>query len=192
MKDELAEAVTRAGNDPRLQAILAEVCETADMGFAAIACVTRDRWIACQVEDKVAFGLDPGSELDIKTTICDEIRDFGDAIVIDDVVSDDRWRNHHTPVFYGFKSYASFPLYLDGGTFFGTLCALGDEPRAISADKMIASFKEWAQKVAAILSERFVSEGLRIKALADNPRLLHSVDMQASRSSPDPSPSRPS
>ena len=165
MKDRLAAAIAEAGDDPRLKAVVRKICEVADVGFAAIACVTRDRWIACQVEDKVGFGLDPGAELDIKTTICDEIRDCGDAIVIDDVIADARWRNHHTPAFYGFQSYASFPLYLDDGVFFGTLCALGDEPRTMSAQAMIGFLQEEARKVAAILSDAFMREGLPIKAL---------------------------
>ena len=53
--------------------ILEVVCRTTGMGFAAVARVTKDRWVACAVRDEIAVGLTPGGELDVKTTICDEI-----------------------------------------------------------------------------------------------------------------------
>ncbi|WP_204283215.1 hypothetical protein, partial [Klebsiella pneumoniae] len=67
---------------PEVETILAELCERTGMGFAAVARVTADRWVACQVLDKIEFGLDAGDELAIKTTICDEIRASGQGIYI--------------------------------------------------------------------------------------------------------------
>ena len=54
--------------------ILEVVCRATGMGFAAVARVTDDRWIACAVRDEINFGLQPGGELDVRTTLCDEIR----------------------------------------------------------------------------------------------------------------------
>lgn len=169
MKDALAVAIAKAGDDPRLKRIVDDVCRVTGMGFAAIACVTRDRWIACQVADRIEFGLDPGQELEIKTTICNDIRDCGDAVVIDDLVADERWRRHHAPILYGFKSYASFPLFLDDGRFFGTLCAIDPEPCRLSADATIAFFEARAHEVAAILSAAMAGEETVRSVLADNP-----------------------
>ncbi len=42
--------------------ILEVVCRTTGMGFAAVARVTEDRWIACAVLDQIEFGLQPGGE----------------------------------------------------------------------------------------------------------------------------------
>jgi len=108
--------------------ILDTVCRMTGMGFAAVARVTDERWIACSILDEIAFGLLPGGELDLETTICNEIRDSRQAVVIPDVAADDHYRNHHTPVRYGFRSYISFPILLPGGQFFGTLCAIDPEP----------------------------------------------------------------
>jgi hypothetical protein len=47
--------------------ILEVVCRTTGMGFAAVARVTENRWIACSVRDKIAFGLHPGGELKVET-----------------------------------------------------------------------------------------------------------------------------
>jgi hypothetical protein len=43
--------------------ILDVICRTTGMGFAAVARVTDDRWIACSVLDNIDFGLTPGGEL---------------------------------------------------------------------------------------------------------------------------------
>ena len=61
-------------------AILEVVCRTTGMGFAAVARVTEDRWVACAVRDEIAFGLAPGGELPVETTICDEIRNPLNAV----------------------------------------------------------------------------------------------------------------
>ena len=56
-------------------AILDVVCDVTGMGFAAIARVTRQRWVCLAARDKIAFGLRPGDELKVETTICREVRD---------------------------------------------------------------------------------------------------------------------
>jgi GAF domain-containing protein len=153
-KDAFAAEVAAQGDDDALRAILREMCALTGMGFAAVARVTDTRWIAAQVVDRVAFGLQPGDELELKTTICDEIRESGRGIVIDNVGDDPHWRTHHTPVLYGFKSYVSIPLFLDDGSFYGTLCAIDDEKRVLSAPATVALLEKLAKRTAAILSVR--------------------------------------
>ena len=151
-------------DDDRLRATLREICDTTGMGFSAVARVTETRWIACLVEDRIAFGLDPGGELKIHETICDEIRDSGEAIVFDDASDDIKWSRHPVPVIYGFKSYCSFPVYLEDGTFFGTLCAIDPAPRRVEDEAIVAMFSAFARQVGAILSEALLSA--RSKSLA--------------------------
>ena len=102
--DDLQNEAVALGDDKRLKEILREVCTLTGMGFAAVARVTEHRWIACQVLDKIDFGLDPGDELNIRETICDEIRDSGEGVVFDDASDDIKWSRHPGPVIYGFKS----------------------------------------------------------------------------------------
>jgi hypothetical protein len=63
--DDLA-AIAKIDAVPK---ILEVVCRTTGMGFAAVARVTKDRWVACAVRDQIAFGLQSGGELQVKTTI---------------------------------------------------------------------------------------------------------------------------
>lgn len=146
--------IVALGDDERLRELLRDICQATGMGFSAIARVTEERWIACQVEDRIEFGLDPGGELKISETICGEIRDSGTAVVFDDASDDIRWSRHPVPVIYGFKSYCSFPVYLNDGGFWGTLCAIDPEPRRIDDQSMIALLTNFAERVGMILSER--------------------------------------
>lgn len=150
---ELNEQSVALGQDARLGAILRRVCDVTGMGFAAVARVTESRWIACMVEDRIEFGLDAGGELKIRETICDEIRDSGEAVVFDDASGDIKWSRHPVPVLYGFKSYCSFPVYLDDGSFFGTLCAIDPAPRTVSDEAIVEMLTGLAREVGAILSE---------------------------------------
>lgn len=151
--DELARDVAAQGDDDGLRRLLHEVCETTRMGFAAVARVTDSRWITCQVVDRIEFGLDPGDELEIKTTICDDIRRSGAAVVIDHVGEDPAWRTHPVPVLYGFQSYASFPVYLADGSFFGTLCAIDPAPNIVSDPATIAAMRRYADLAGTILTQ---------------------------------------
>src|SRR4029078_10327901 len=104
--------------------ILEVVCRSTGMGLSAVARVTEQRWICCAVRDEIEFGLKPGGELKVETTICHEIRQSQKAVIIDDVADDTMFCGHHTPAMYGFQSYISVPIILADGTFFGTLCAI--------------------------------------------------------------------
>jgi len=142
-------AVQRVEN---VQAILAEVCRITGMRFAAVARVTDSRWIACQLLDNSEFGLEPGDELELSTTICDEIRMSGQGVFIDHVGDHPEWRTHHTPILYGFESYISIPILLDDGSFFGTLCAIDPSPRRHSLASVYAIVEGFAQHIGEALS----------------------------------------
>ena len=127
--------------------ILEVVCRVTGMGFSAIARVTEDRWIACAVRDEIDFGLVPGGELQVRTTICDEVRQSGQLTVIDHVAEDELFRDHHTPRMYGFQSYISVPIRRPGGQFFGTLCAIDPRPARVNTPQTVGMFKLFADLI---------------------------------------------
>ena len=141
-------AVQRIAAVPR---ILEVVCRSTGMGFAAVARVTDSRWVCCAVRDEIAFGLVPGGELEIETTICHEIRQSGEAVVIDNVTLDTAYCRHHTPAKYGFQSYISMPIMLGDGTFFGTLCAIDPRPARLNTPQTVGMFKLFAELIATHL-----------------------------------------
>ena len=128
--------------------ILDVICQSTGMGFAAVARVTEDRWVACGVRDEIDFGLEPGGELDVGSTICNEIRDHREPVVIDDVDKDPVYCTHKTPEIYGLKSYISVPIVLSDGSFFGTLCAISPKPAKVSESKTVGMFQLFAGMIA--------------------------------------------
>lgn len=163
------ESVERIKSVPTILSILSR---TTGMGFVAVARVTDKRWIACSVFDQIDFGLKPGSELKIETTICHEIQQNGEAVVIDDVAQDAHWSVHHTPAMYGFRSYISMPIVLSDGSFFGTLCAIDPRPAKLNTPETLGMFRLFAELIAknldaerslattksALIEERAVAE----------------------------------
>lgn len=139
------EAINRI---PSISNILNVICSSTGMGFAAVARVTDDKWVACSLVDKINFGLQPGGELQLKTTICDEIRQNQKPVVIDHVAEDENFVNHHTPLMYGFQSYISIPIILKSGEFFGTLCAIDPKPAKINTPETIGMFNLFAELIA--------------------------------------------
>jgi len=131
-----------------VSSILEVVCRVTGIGFAAVARVTEDRWIACAVKDDIAFGLKPGGELKVETTICNEIRQSGREVVIDHVADDPDFCRHPTPAMYGFQSYISVPITRSNGTFFGTLCAIDPRPIKLRTPEIIGMFKLFAELIS--------------------------------------------
>jgi hypothetical protein len=97
MGENFADDVTAVGRIEAVSRILEVVCRTTGLGFSAVARVTESRWIACAVRDEIEFGLQPGGELVLDTTICDEIRQSGELVVIEDAQSDEKYHCHPTP-----------------------------------------------------------------------------------------------
>src|SRR5450755_3384617 len=128
--------------------ILEVVCRSTGMGFAAVARVTEQRWVCCAVRDEIDFGLVPGGELEVETTICHEIRQIHEAVVIDNVAEDAAYCGHHTPAKYGFQSYISMPIVLSDGSFFGTLCAIDPRPARLDTPETIGMFRLFAELIA--------------------------------------------
>jgi GAF domain-containing protein len=138
-------------HDDAIREMLGIVCEMTGMGFAAVARVTSTRWIACQVLDKIEFGMEPGGELEIQKTICQEVRDSGSGVFIDHVGGDDHWRTHPVPTIYGFESYISVPIVLDDGSFFGTLCAIDPHEREVSSHEVVSTMEGFAARIATLI-----------------------------------------
>jgi signal transduction histidine kinase len=143
MRDDIT-AIAGIDAVPRM---LEVICRTTGLGFAAVARVTADRWIACAVRDEISFGLAPGGELPVTTTICDAIRDSGRQVVIDHVEHDPIYRNHPTPKLYGFQSYISVPIRRRDGRFFGTLCAIDRKPAKLNTSETIGLFALFAELI---------------------------------------------
>jgi len=131
-----------------IPSILKVICYTTGMGFAAVARVTDNRWVACAVQDDISFGLLPGGELKLETTLCNEVRQHNAGVIIDHVSKNKVYYNHHCPAMYGFESYISIPIITKSGDFFGTLCVIDPKPRILENPETIAMFELYTDLIA--------------------------------------------
>jgi signal transduction histidine kinase len=138
-------AVSRIGAVP---SILRMICDETGMGFAAVARVTDATWTACAVQDNVGFGLQPGGQLELTTTLCFESRAARAPIIVDRFSEDATYRGHHTPAIYGLESYISVPIVLPNGEYFGNLCAIDARPAKVSELRVVRMFEVFAQLIA--------------------------------------------
>ena len=150
--DDSPEAVARdvaaVGRLNSVPSLLRVVCEHTAMGFAAVARVTEGSWTACAVRDEIKFGLKPGDQLAVNTTLCMEARAARRPIVFDHASEDAVYRHHHTPRIYNIESYISVPIVLPNGRYFGNLCAIDPKPKHVSDSRTVTMFELFAELIA--------------------------------------------
>ena len=138
--------------------ILEVVMHTTGMRFVAIARVTDSSWTACAVRDELDFGLEPGGELVLESTICNEIRQHHQPVVFGHASVDPHYANHHTPKMYQLESYISIPIFLVDGRFFGTLCAIDTKPAKLDQHNV-----KTLQLFAKLIANELVADERRSK-----------------------------
>ncbi len=131
-----------------IPSLLNIICRTTGMRFAAVARVTDEKWITCLAQDEIDFGLKTGDELVLETTICNEIRQHTNPVIIENVSESAEFCNHHTPKQYGFQSYISFPINRKNGDFFGTLCAIDPDPAKLENKEVKDLFLLYTQLIS--------------------------------------------
>jgi signal transduction histidine kinase len=148
----IAKDIAAVGRISLVPAMLNLLCENTGMGFAAVARVTHSTWTACAVEDRIKFGLGPGGQLEVNTTLCRESRAIRKPIVIDQASLDPIYRDHHTPRIYNIESYVSVPIVCRDGRYFGNLCAIDPNPAQVSDARTVRLFTSLADMIATELS----------------------------------------
>ncbi|MGN6208988.1 GAF domain-containing sensor histidine kinase [Asticcacaulis sp.] len=134
--------------------ILDLICRTTGMGFATVARITPERWVACAVQDNIGFGLKPGGELKVETTPCHDIHQSLKPIVFDDIADDPHFTTLHTPALYGLKSYIAVPIMMADGRCFGTLCAFDTRAARVNRPEIIGLFGLSAELIAQHLDSQ--------------------------------------
>lgn len=134
--------------------ILSMVKHLTGMRFAAVARVTEHKWVACAVDDSIDFGLKPGGELVLESTICHEIRQHRTPVIFGHASHHPIFSQHHTPRTYGLESYISIPIVKANGDFFGTLCAIDSVPANLDESAIAKTLTLFAQLIAMNLDSQ--------------------------------------
>ncbi len=138
-------------NSDTIRVILETVMLATGMRWAAVARVTKDRWVACRTADDLAFGMAEGDEIAIDQTFCNSVRQNGEWILFDDASKNPLYADHPITRQFGIVSYLSVPVLRADGAFFGTLCALDTVPRKIEGPRAKAMLAMFADIVGRIL-----------------------------------------
>ena len=148
----IARDIASVGRIDAIPTLLRVICETTGMGFSAVARVTEATWTVCAVDDGLDFGLAPGGQLDVDTTLCKEARAARAPVYFDQASLSANYRDHHTPRIYRIESYVSVPIILPDGEYFGNLCAIDPRPARVSDPKVLAMFTRFADLIAVEIS----------------------------------------
>ena len=145
---DIALHVAAIGRISAIPALLKYICQTTGLGFAAVARITDDSWVACAIEDRIGLGVQVGVALQAQTTLCSESRALRQAIVIDHASKGDAFRDHLMPLSHRIESYVSMPIVRSDGTYFGNLCAMDRRPMVVSEPRTLAMFQIFADLIA--------------------------------------------
>jgi signal transduction histidine kinase len=148
MGQTAAADIATIGRISAVPAILRVISELTGLRFAAVARVTEDSWTACAVLDRLDFGLKVGDELDLVSTLCNEIRQGHHSVVIDKASEDPLYRDNPTPRTYQFESYIAVPILRTDGRFFGTICALDPNPAPLKSSTIQSTMESFARMLA--------------------------------------------
>jgi signal transduction histidine kinase len=146
--EEIARDVSAVNKIEAVPTLLEVLCDTTGMRFAAVARVTESTWTACVVKDDIGFGLKPGDQLDLESTLCIESKRSNEPIVIEHASVDPRYRGHHTPRIYKIESYVSVPIVLANGRYFGNLFAVDPAPAKVADPRIVSMFTRFAALIA--------------------------------------------
>ncbi|MEG5265578.1 GAF domain-containing sensor histidine kinase [Pseudomonas sp. JDS28PS106] len=145
---EFSAAIAAVQEIESVPLILEMVKQATGMRFAAVARVTDKHWVTCAVDDSIDFGLIPGSQLELETTICHEIRQNRKPVIFTHASNHPLFSTHHTPKLYGLESYVSIPIVTADGQFFGTLCAIDPTPASFDESTVLKTLGLYAQLIA--------------------------------------------
>lgn len=148
---DLERDVSRIARIDAVSLILTMVKHTTGMRFAAVARVTDSQWVACAVDDSIDFGLKPGGELVLESTICNEIRGHRRPVIFQHASNDKVYSVHHTTRLYNLESYVSIPIIRANGDFFGTLCAIDSVPAQFDEMAVLNTLELYAQLIGVQL-----------------------------------------
>jgi signal transduction histidine kinase len=156
--ENIARAVAAIAGMDALPTLLKVLCEMTGMRVAVVARVTDKTWTACAVKDEAHFGLKPGMQLAVNTTLCFDSRSSRAPIVIEHASADPRYRNHEAPKRYQIESYVSVPIIRADGGYFGNLSALDPSPAKVAEPRILSMFTEFAALIALQLDHQLLQE----------------------------------
>jgi len=169
--DDIQAALALIDQIDAVPKILGAMRHLTGMGFVVVVHTTEERWVVCEALDAMGTGLKRGDTLDLDSTICADAEDRRRPVVIDRVSERPEYMDHVARYKLGFESFLSFPIILQDGTVFGTLCGFDPEPRTLAGTPVIDTLGFFAELVATQIDNA--------RRLSDTRRSLHDEQVEA-------------
>jgi signal transduction histidine kinase len=130
--------------------LLEVLCEVTGMRFAAVARLTGATWTVYAAQDGMNLGSSARGELGLSAAFFAGAEGTRTPVAIERVSIDPRCASRGESV-YPIESYASVPIVLASGLYFGNLCALDPEPSQLSERRLLFLCERFATLIAAQL-----------------------------------------
>jgi signal transduction histidine kinase len=109
------------------------------------------------LREDVPFGLKPGMELPVTSTMSFDSRASRAPVVIEHASADPRYCHHAVPKRYQIESYISVPIIRSKCGYFGDLSALDPRPAKL-APRIVSMFTDFAALIALQLDRQSLQE----------------------------------
>jgi diguanylate cyclase (GGDEF)-like protein len=140
------------------QAVIDFLKAEVPMGLWMVTRTDGHRWIALQVADR-GYGARPGDVLPYAESLCAQRLACQAPDIAPDVDQVDAYRDAPARRRAPIGAYISFPLLLEDGAVFGTLCALDPAPRPADMLRHRSLLALLARQLATILHVELAREG---------------------------------
>src|SRR5580704_15557768 len=97
---DIAKAVAAIGRIDAVPTLLAVLCETTGMRFAAVARVTEKGWTVCAVQDDLQLGIEAGAPFLLRTNLAFESQSPREPIVVEHASADPSYRTEDDSKIY--------------------------------------------------------------------------------------------
>jgi signal transduction histidine kinase len=151
-------AVAAIGRIDAVPTLLAVLCETTGMRFAAVARVTEQVWTVCAVQDDLQLGIEVGAPFPLRTNLAFELQSSRAPIVVEHASADPRRRTDANSKIYRIESYISVPIFLPNGRYFGSLYAFDPLPISASGLHIMSMFTRFAALIASQIEHQLERE----------------------------------
>jgi hypothetical protein len=88
---DISKAVAAIGRIDGVPTLLAVLCETTGMGFAAVVRVTEKIWTVCAVQDDLQLGIKTGAPFALRTNLAFETQSSRAPIIVEHTSTDPRY-----------------------------------------------------------------------------------------------------
>lgn len=144
-------AISRVEAVPTLLAVL---CESTGMRFAAVVQVSGGVWTACAVRDDACRHVVPGDVLAVDAALHLESLPTHAPIVIEQASIDPHHRAHAVSSLLQIESFLSVPIVLENNQHFGILCAFDSNPARVSQPHIVSMSTRFAALIASQLDSQ--------------------------------------